>query len=124
MEKETLEKLKNLLLEEEKSLKEELLKIAKAKGESWEVKYPELKEETSAGSWKDEESDEVEEFSNWLSVEKVLEEKLNKVKKALAKIEKGSYGICINCKKEIEKERLLANPTAETCVSCLSKNEL
>lgn len=39
-----------------------------------------------------------------------------KVKKALAKINIGSYGICEVCKEPISQERLLAYPEATTCV--------
>ncbi len=124
MEKELLEKIKKQLLEEERSLVSQLSKIAKREGQDWEPKYPEFREESSPGSWKDEISDEVEEFSHLVSIEKALEEKLKKVKKALKKIEEGNFGNCELCQKEIERERLKVNPTAETCITCLKKYEL
>jgi len=37
---------------------------------------------------------------------------------ALARIEDGSYGICIKCGKEIPKERLEAVPHTQLCVPC------
>lgn len=43
------------------------------------------------------------------------------VRKALAKIKLGKYGICENCGKNIEIARLEAYPEATTCVSCSSK---
>jgi RNA polymerase-binding transcription factor DksA len=37
------------------------------------------------------------------------------VNTALKQIEKGAYGTCVVCGAEIEKERLDANPAAQTC---------
>ena len=31
------------------------------------------------------------------------------------------YGICENCKKEIENDRLEVNPAAKTCKECMDK---
>ncbi len=54
--------------------------------------------------------------------------KYNKVlpylKKALAKIKNGSYGICEVCGKEIPRKRLEAVPGALCCVKCDSKKKL
>ena len=50
-----------------------------------------------------------------------LETRLNNIKKALEKIEKGEYGICEKCGKKIEEDRLEANPAATTCKSCMEK---
>lgn len=40
------------------------------------------------------------------------------IKKTLARIKLGKYGICGNCKKMIDTDRLAVNPTAEFCVPC------
>ncbi len=61
-------------------------------------------------------ADTFEEFQNRSAVQAHLEEMLNSVKTALAKIKKGDYGKCEACGNEIEKERLMANPSAPTCV--------
>ena len=37
---------------------------------------------------------------------------------ALERIEKGTYGICVNCGKPIPPERLEALPYAELCIDC------
>lgn len=44
-----------------------------------------------------------------------LEAQLNTVLMALAKIEKGTYGMCEVSEEPIEMERLQANPSARTC---------
>lgn len=37
---------------------------------------------------------------------------------ALARIEKGEYGVCANCGADIAPGRLAALPTATRCISC------
>ena len=42
---------------------------------------------------------------------------------ALKRIEDGSYGKCIDCKEEINEERLTAIPYTLRCINCMSKYE-
>ena len=44
---------------------------------------------------------------------------------ALARIESGSFGRCKRCRKEIEKDRLIAVPYVEFCLACqeIAENE-
>lgn len=44
-----------------------------------------------------------------------LSARLSRVKDALARIEKGSYGVCEVCQAPIEPARLAADPAATTC---------
>ncbi len=44
--------------------------------------------------------------------------------RALERIEKGEYGICVSCEKEINPERLEAVPHARLCIECKSREEL
>lgn len=48
-----------------------------------------------------------------------LEARYDSVLTALARIEKGTFGKCDVCKKSIENARLVANPTATTCIKHL-----
>lgn len=48
---------------------------------------------------------------------------LAQVRKALTKIKIGKYGICENCGKMIDTDRLAAMPTATLCLSCEKKRE-
>ena len=48
-----------------------------------------------------------------------LEARYDAVLGALSRIEKGTYGKCETCGKTIEEARLVANPTATTCVAHL-----
>lgn len=43
---------------------------------------------------------------------------LNKINEALDKMEDGTYGICTNCHKEIEKDRLEIIPETTLCAEC------
>lgn len=47
-----------------------------------------------------------------------LEARLVEVDRALLRMEQGTYGICVQCGQEIPRERLLARPSADRCVSC------
>ncbi|WP_433065266.1 TraR/DksA family transcriptional regulator [Dactylosporangium sp. CS-033363] len=37
---------------------------------------------------------------------------------ALARVDAGTYGVCTRCGRPIPAERLLARPSARTCVTC------
>jgi len=52
-----------------------------------------------------------------------LEVKLAHVQAALRSIEKGKYGICERCGKEIPIERLEVRPDASLCVTCQAEVE-
>ena len=45
------------------------------------------------------------------------------LERALERIEKGEYGICVRCNNEINPERLEAVPHARLCIQCKSKEE-
>jgi DnaK suppressor protein len=47
-----------------------------------------------------------------------LEETLNEVERALAKLDEGGYGICEGCGKEISEARLEAMPATRHCIDC------
>lgn len=49
---------------------------------------------------------------------------LSKIDKALARIDHGSYGVCLDCGDWIQYERLLARPVAELCIECKEDQEL
>ena len=52
-----------------------------------------------------------------------LENQLNLVDQALAKIEQGNYGTCEQCKKPISEARLNVLPYAQLCVECKREEE-
>ena len=48
---------------------------------------------------------------------------LYSVDEALKRVEDGSYGNCLECRKPIAKKRLAALPNVELCIDCQKKNE-
>jgi len=106
------EKLEKNKASIEASLKGFATKDKKLSGD-WDVSFPEFK-----GGHLEESADEVEEYENLLPVEYSLENRLKDINLALEKIEKGRYGKCEKCQKEISKERLEIYPEARTCNKC------
>jgi DnaK suppressor protein len=43
---------------------------------------------------------------------------LHEIDVALGRLEHGGYGICVECGREIDPDRLLAMPTTQTCFDC------
>ncbi len=112
-----IEQLKIVLQNKREELKKELACFAdQENANDWQTRYPNVPGE----GW-EEEADEVEEYENLLPVEHTLENKLKNVNLALEKIEKGEYGKCENCGKEIPLERLKAFPEAKVCSECNKK---
>ena len=48
---------------------------------------------------------------------------LTAIDAALARIENGTYGICVNCGAQIAPDRLEAMPWATLCIDCKRKEE-
>ena len=51
------------------------------------------------------------------------EQVLSEIDAALKRIEDGTYGTCVNCGREIPRERLEANPWASLCIDCKRRSE-
>jgi RNA polymerase-binding transcription factor len=50
-------------------------------------------------------------------------ESLQQVDEALIRIEKGKFGVCVECGDDLNKKRLEAVPWASHCISCQEKIE-
>jgi DnaK suppressor protein len=48
---------------------------------------------------------------------------IKKIKKALERIDNGTFGICETCGEEISVKRLKARPVTSQCIECKSKEE-
>ena len=48
---------------------------------------------------------------------------LNKIDKALGKIEGGTFGICEECEEQIHGKRLEARPETNLCIKCKEEQE-
>lgn len=104
---------KQLLAEKERlltSLNEIGRKIEQKK--DWVVRIEDDEEEHTDPL---DDADITEELERDIATLNVLEQQYQRVEEALKRIENGSYGVCVVCGKEIEEDRLHANPTATTC---------
>lgn len=63
-------------------------------------------------------SETAEENSRLLGSERSVLEEINE---ALERIQKGTYGLCLNCRRQISKRRLQAIPWARYCVPCANE---
>ena len=52
-----------------------------------------------------------------------LNSKARQIKKALVRVQKGKYGICEDCGKMIDTDRLAVFPEASKCIKCEKKRE-
>ncbi len=118
MNKQIEEQFKEKLEKEKEALEKELLAFAKedekVKGD-WGARYPKFGE---GDGGIEEEADEVQEYEKLVSLEHSLELRLKDINSALEKIEKGKYGVCEKCGKEISVERLNICPEAKLCKNC------
>ncbi|MCA9356981.1 hypothetical protein KC872_02110 [Candidatus Kaiserbacteria bacterium] len=69
------------------------------------------------------EADAVEEWNERRAVLAQLEIRYRNIKRALQKITDGTYGICEISGKEIETERLQANPAARTNLANMDREK-
>lgn len=104
-------------LESEKALLEqELEKVGRRNPDNpsdWQATPPADREADAA----DENmvADAIEEYEDNVAIIGSLEKRYNDIKSGLDKIKHGVYGTCQICGKEIETDRLEANPSARTC---------
>lgn len=57
------------------------------------------------------------------SVDEVLRAEITQIRRALWRIENGTYGVCASCGKEIRRERLVARPIATRCIDCANERK-
>ncbi len=121
MNKKLLQKLKQKLQQEKETLEKELRDFAKEdkklKGD-WDTRFPKWDGSEVGGAALEKAADEVEEYGTLLPIEHNLELRLKNINLALEKIEKGQYGKCEKCGKEISIGRLKVHPEARFCLKC------
>jgi len=116
MNKKDLEHFKNKL-QKEKILLEDELKTVGHKNPGIAGGWEASPENIDADSADDNEvADKMEGLEENNGILQKLDKQLVEVVSALDRIEKGTYGICTVCGKPIEKERLEANSSAQTCI--------
>lgn len=101
-----LKKFKITLEKDQKRLESEITKLVdKPSGEQSEEDNAQL----------------LERFQENIALKKNLLKILENVKRALEKIQDGSYGVCDRCRLEIQAERLEIYPASIICIRCESK---
>jgi RNA polymerase-binding transcription factor DksA len=115
MNKNDIQHFKEKLLKEKALLEGELETIGKldTNGSEWNVTSGNIETDSADDN---EVADKFEELEENEIVMDKLEPQYRDVKDALERIEKGTYGICKVSGDPIEKERLEANPSAQTCM--------
>ena len=108
-----LKKFKDLILEEKRKTLDELL--------SGNESYETLKEDAH-GDLADI-AFQAYEKQSLVSFSQKERDRLDMLNNALKRIEDGSYGKCIDCKEEINEERLTTIPYTLRCINCMSKYE-
>jgi RNA polymerase-binding transcription factor DksA len=111
-----LSQQKQALLEEEARLLRDLGELAEEDPTNPGTYIPKHLETGSNSD--DDNAIESAALADDLPVVERLQEELRDVRKALASLEKGTYGICKYCQKPIDIKRLEARPTSSSCVSC------
>jgi RNA polymerase-binding transcription factor DksA len=71
----------------------------------------------------DTEAEEKFEHARIVAIKEELNEKAKQIKKALEMVKKGKYGICEDCSKMIDTDRLAIFPEATKCIKCEKKSE-
>lgn len=69
----------------------------------------------------DTEASEESSHERMEALEKTLRVSIREIESALDRIDKGTYGICRSCHKQIGEQRLSIKPTATLCMSCEQK---
>jgi len=111
-----LEPIKNHLKNEEKKLRKRKKSLKKEDP----YKNPDRLNDNAASDTDAAEESGHERVS---ALKKEIDKNLVRIKKALARIRVGNYGICKECGKMINTDRLAIDPTAEYCVQCQKKRE-
>ena len=114
--KEFIDKQRTRLEEDKKRLERDLENMA-TKDPKKPGAYVPAYDESGSDS-EDDNSMEITNYVDDMSLVKRLESDLRDTVKALEAIDKGTYGICKYCGKEIDLKRLEARPTSSTDISC------
>lgn len=120
MNKKDLESLRSLLTQEKERLEQELAEIRSGNheqvpsGAGGEAAYRTHMADSATETFERERD---------LSLEENVRNMLEGVTSALARVEKGTYGVCDVCGDPIAVERLKALPYADMCIECKKKEE-
>jgi RNA polymerase-binding transcription factor len=108
-----LEKYRNKLLKEQKSLNESIGSVS-------EISQP-ISDNLEVTAENAQNLGEINDVQT--TVAGMKSDRLEKINAALQRIDDGTYGICSRCNKPIDPRRLDVEPEATTCMDCLSAEE-
>ena len=123
LDQKTIKEIEKQLLVQRKQVMDDLADLSRKdnhEADNMSAKFPEY------GDKPDENAQEISDYSTNILTEKVLEKSLEDINSTLNRISKGTYGVCNYCGNTIAAKRLLARPTASSCISCkteLQENE-
>ncbi len=123
LDQKSVAEIKEQLLAQEKQLLKDLASLSREdihETDERSAAFPEY------GDKPDENAQEISDYSTNIVTQRVLEKSLEDVERALKRIESGEYGVCKYCHNPINIKRLLARPTASSCITCkteLQENE-
>ena len=106
--KKELEKYRRLLLEKKSSLRSELAKTKNAEEETTEESTQDIADKAV--------SSYTREFL--YSLTDADRNTVQQIDQALARIDEGTYGFCLNCGNPLNEKRLTAIPWSRHCVDC------
>ncbi len=121
MNKKDLQYFKEKLEKEKDNLQDELSTIARKNPDrpgDWDATSGDIEVDNAD---ENEVADKMEELEENNLIVEQLEQQLKDIDIALAKIDKGIYGVCEVSGEMIEKDRLEANPAAKTCIKHVKK---
>lgn len=119
MDEKVLTEIKEELMTQREQLVKKLASVSRTdshEADKRSVIFPEY------GDKADENAQETSDYSTNIVTQKVLEKSLEDVEKALKRMDSGEYGVCKYCQNPISSKRLIARPTANSCITC--KTEL
>ncbi len=119
-----ISEFKNRLQKELSVVEKELKTVGVQNPENkddWEAKETEMDVMNSPAD-ENESADKMEEYGTNRAINDTLEIRFNNVRRALEKIDDGTYGTCEIGGEPIEEERLEANPAARTCEKHMDKD--
>jgi RNA polymerase-binding transcription factor DksA len=119
MDRKAIEEVKKRLIQERERIKKQLEAMTEEREfnkDKIQVKWKDI------GNKDEDNATELADYQDQISLERNLEISLEKIEKAIKIIDKGNYGKCEKCGKEIEKARLEAYPEATLCLTCKSSS--
>jgi len=113
---------KRFILPIKRFLEAELLKSKRAKKNLKKTDPFTSEERVLENSFEEDLDEQIGHFETEVKA-KFLNKRIVQLRKALTRIKFGKYGLCENCGKMIDTDRLAINPSATTCVKCEKEKE-